>query len=212
MQVCVSCGIWSPLQVLGFSIQRTMTSLKLLPCLDGRIQIGRVTWILVVPLQVIVSLWDHVLSLGIVRSNPPSPFLLLKWSTGLPAHRLAKQRGFNACLRILAFLNKAHHLSCETIKVVWWLLAQLESILLPLHLSYKSASSLFEGSCPHLVLVVFTPYYGGYTLLRYCSLVTQALLIGLVDPMSKVVHTLFWWYSLLVTMAIPCLGIVLLSH
>ena len=61
------------------------------------------------------------------------------------------------------------------LKLLTCVLAQPETLHLPLHLSCGSASSLFEGSCPHLAQVISTPCYSGHTLLRYCSLVTPTL-------------------------------------
>ena len=123
MQGCVSCGIWIPLQVLGFSIQQTMTSLRLLPCLDGQIEIGRAMWILVVLPPATILHWAWVLSPGVARNSQPLHFHLLKQSIGLLALGLAKRCGFCACLEILVFLNKPCHLYCLTIKVVLQLLA-----------------------------------------------------------------------------------------
>ena len=40
------------------------------------------------------------------------------------------------------------------------------------------ASSLFKDSCLHLAQVLLTPCYDGITLLKYCFLVTPALLLA----------------------------------
>ena len=88
-----------------------MTYLRLLPCLDGRMQIGQAMWILVALPQATVLHWAWVLSLGVERNSQPLHIHLLKWSTWLLALRLVKQCGYGACLGILVSLNKLCHLS-----------------------------------------------------------------------------------------------------
>ena len=122
-----------------------MTYLRLLPCLDGRIQIGRAVWILVALPQATVLHWARVLSPRVARNSQPLHFHLLKQSTGLLALGLAKRCGYDACLGILVSCNKFCHLYCVTIKVVLQLLA-IQSFMLA-QIILRSNITLFARRC-----------------------------------------------------------------
>ena len=117
----------------------------------------------------------------------PTPHLppYLRW--GMPPHFPILSHPCRECSlsRVLLLLLQVVLLSVfqqrilvvdsSLLKLLTCVLAQPETLHLPLHLSCGSASSLYEGSYSHLAQVVFTPCYSGHTLLRYCSLLTPTL-------------------------------------